>query len=128
MYCDRCNIDFPEGLRYCKWCGQALTRPRTTSELHLCPSCADPIQPGWAFCKGCGAKIGAPARERISAAACANCGAGVEPGAAVCVRCGYELDRASAEPPRPPAKTGSDTAVIAHCGACGDLLEPNTMY
>ena len=129
MYCDRCNIDFPEGLRYCKWCGQALTRPRTTSELHLCPSCADPIQPGWAFCKGCGTKIGAPARERISAAACANCGSAVEPNAVVCVRCGYEINRASPQPPAPPpAKTGSDTAVIAHCGACGDLLEPNTMY
>jgi hypothetical protein len=33
MYCERCNIDFTEGLRYCKWCGQTLIeRHRDTSE------------------------------------------------------------------------------------------------
>ena len=55
MHCERCNVDFSEGLRYCKWCGEALVdRPRITSELHSCPSCSAAIQPGWTFCKACG--------------------------------------------------------------------------
>ena len=46
MYCERCNIDFTEGLRYYKWCGQTLIeRRRDTSELQACPNCAAAVQP-----------------------------------------------------------------------------------
>src|SRR5262249_39844501 len=55
MYCERCNIDFPEGLRYCKWCGQTLVeRRRETGELYSCPACSATVQLSWAFCKACG--------------------------------------------------------------------------
>lgn len=32
MFCRKCGMDNPEGARYCRRCGEALERPRTSSE------------------------------------------------------------------------------------------------
>ena len=104
MHCDRCNVDFPEGLRYCKWCGEALVdRPRVTSELHSCPSCSAAIQPGWTFCKACGERLQAPA-STPSAESIITIDAG----------------KTSAD--------SSETAVFALCSSCGERLDTGSLY
>ena len=104
MHCDRCNVDFPEGLRYCKWCGEALVdRPRVTSELHSCPSCSAAIQPGWTFCKACGERLQPPA-STPSGESLVTVDAG----------------RASAD--------SSETAVFALCSSCGESLDTGSLY
>jgi formylglycine-generating enzyme required for sulfatase activity len=123
MHCDRCNVDFPEGLRYCKWCGESLIdRPRITSELHSCPSCSAAIQPGWTFCKLCGERLHSVARE---AGACAACGAETEAGAPTCLRCGENLTGGSAGKIAPDP---ADTSVFAACSACGERLDTGSLY
>ncbi len=125
MHCDRCNVDFSEGLRYCKWCGGPLAdRPRVTSELHACPSCSAAVQPGWAFCKSCGERLRAAGSEQASAA-CSQCGAPADPGALNCVRCGQDLTGGQA---RQTAQDSVDTSLIAACSSCGERLVTGSLY
>ncbi|HJQ22705.1 MAG TPA: SUMF1/EgtB/PvdO family nonheme iron enzyme [Blastocatellia bacterium] len=124
MYCERCNIDFPEGLRYCKWCGQTLVeRRRNTSELHFCPNCAAAVQPRWAFCKVCGVRLATAPREAV-AVACPQCGTAANPGALHCLNCGHHL-QASGEVA--PSEVPS-TAIIALCPTCGERIDPGSVY
>jgi formylglycine-generating enzyme required for sulfatase activity len=125
MHCDRCNVDFPEELRYCKWCGEALVdRPRVTSELHSCPSCSAAIQPGWTFCKSCGERLQSVARE-AGGAACPGCGAETEAGAPKCLRCGEDLTGGRAGKIAPDS---ADTSVITACSSCGERLDTGSLY
>src|ERR1041384_2109209 len=116
MYCERCNIDFPEGLRYCKWCGQTLVeRHRNTSELQFCPNCSSAVQPKWAFCKVCGVRLATAPREPLSGT-CPQCGAAATPGALHCPNCGCNLQPAGeAASPETPS-----TSIIALCPTCGE--------
>src|SRR4029078_8965622 len=105
MYCERCSKDFPEGLRYCKWCGVPLVdHPRITSELHSCPSCSAAIQPDWVFCKACGERLHTKRGEHAassenaetqtatfgeaSAGHCSACGESLDTGSLYCKACG----------------------------------------
>ena len=125
MHCDRCNIDFPEGLHYCKWCGQALVdHPRVTSELHTCPSCAVAVQPAWTFCKSCGERLHKAVSE-TAGNACPECGVKVEPGARNCSRCGQDL---TGEATNQVAQGSADTMVMVTCPSCGDYVEVGTLY
>jgi formylglycine-generating enzyme required for sulfatase activity len=123
MYCERCNIDFTEGLRYCKWCGQTLIeRHRDTSELQTCPNCAAAVQPKWAFCKACGVRLASVAREPASQT-CPQCGAVAAAGALHCLNCGQHLrpgDEAVGEAP--------STSIIALCPTCGERIDPGSVY
>lgn len=102
MHCDRCNVDFTEGLRYCKWCGGPLVdRPRITSELHSCPSCSAAIQPGWAFCKACGERLHTGASESASGAHVAQ---------------------------DSPDTSLADTSLIGTCSSCGERLDTGSLY
>jgi formylglycine-generating enzyme required for sulfatase activity len=124
MYCDRCNVEFTEGLRYCKWCGQVLAdRPRVTSELHACPNCSSPVQPGWIFCKSCGVRLAAPVSDpgRIF---CPKCGTGADASAASCTQCGTSL----APEPAKPSHEAHSTSVIGGCPSCGERLDTASMY
>jgi len=124
MYCERCNIDFSEGLRYCKWCGQTLVeRRRNTSELHFCPNCSAAVQPKWAFCKVCGVRLSTVPREPLSPA-CPQCGTKTSPDALHCLNCGYNL-HANDE------VSGSETpstSIIALCPTCGERIDPGSVY
>lgn len=105
MYCDRCNIDFSEGLRYCKWCGQTLIeRHRSTSELSACPTCGVTTQPSWVFCKSCGGRIAPQAAENA-----------------------HEHD-AQNEPTRAVATDPSSTALIQRCSSCGESVDQGSVY
>ncbi len=99
MYCDRCNIDFSEGLRYCKWCGQTLVeRKRVTSELTACPTCQATVKPSWVFCKACGVRLtGEHAHE-------------------------------TSEPPRAVAPETPSTSLIAKCSTCGEKVDTGSVY
>ncbi|MFL6215671.1 MAG: zinc ribbon domain-containing protein, partial [Blastocatellia bacterium] len=124
MYCELCNIDFTEGLRYCKWCGQTLVeRQRDTSELQACPNCAAVVQPKWAFCKVCGVRLTSIAREPASQT-CPQCGAVAAPGALHCLNCGQHLrpgdEAAGSETP--------STSIIALCPTCGERIDPGSVY
>jgi len=122
MHCDRCNVDFSEGLRYCKWCGEALVdRPRITSELHSCPSCAAAIQPGWTFCKACGERLQATPRKP-GVAACPRCGAENDGAAPKCSRCGQDLTDEGV------AADSANTSVFAACASCGEHLDTGSLY
>ena len=102
MYCDRCNIDFSEGLRYCKWCGQTLVeRKRVTSELNACPTCQATVKPSWVFCKSCGVRL--------------NEGAG-------------EPAQQTSEPARIVAPETASTSLIAKCSACGEKVDTGSVY
>lgn len=125
MHCDRCNVDFPEGLRYCKWCGEALVdRPRITSELHSCPSCSAAIQPGWTFCKACGERLQGAA-HKPGGAVCPGCGAENEDGAPRCLRCGEDLTGAVAGKIAPDS---TDTSTIIKCSSCSERLDTGSLY
>jgi formylglycine-generating enzyme required for sulfatase activity len=126
MHCERCNVDFSEGLRYCKWCGGPLAdRPRVTSELHTCPSCSAAVQPGWTFCKSCGERLRASTSEPASAA-CPQCGAPAAPGALNCVRCGQNLTGGQA--PLTSSSESAETSLIAACSSCGERLDTGSLY
>jgi formylglycine-generating enzyme required for sulfatase activity/DNA-directed RNA polymerase subunit M/transcription elongation factor TFIIS len=125
MFCEKCNIEFPEGLRYCKWCGQTLVeRQRVTSELYSCPACSAAAQPSWAFCKACGAKLGPPETEPASAI-CPRCNAKTEPGALNCVHCGEDLTRGGQSE---RLAADASTSLIVQCPSCGDPVEAGAMY
>ena len=134
MYCVQCNIDFPEGLRYCKWCGQPLAdKPRTTSELQSCPSCATAVQPSWVFCKSCGAKLTSePAEAEVRR--CPHCRAEVTATASRCLRCGEDLKKGASPATMiagsaVPAPQGGGTAIMgAPCPSCGEPLEAGSVY
>ena len=126
MYCERCNIDFPEGLRYCKWCGQTLIeRHRNTKELSFCPNCAAAVKPNWAFCKACGVRLAVVAAE-TPAASCPKCGTAVRPGGLHCVNCGFDLQISLNSIPagvETPA-----TSIIASCPSCNEHIDPGSVY
>jgi formylglycine-generating enzyme required for sulfatase activity len=127
MFCERCNIEFQEGLRFCKWCGNTLTeRRRVTSELHGCPSCTAPIQSTWVFCKSCGVKLNAPATE-TGEEYCPRCGSKSDPTWLNCARCGEDLGRVKA-PRHTALASGPDRSPLTHCAECGDKLEAGATY
>lgn len=124
MYCERCNVDFPEGLRYCKWCGQTLVeRRRDTSELDFCPNCSAAVQPKWAFCKVCGVRLSDAPREPLNAA-CPQCGTQTQAGALHCLNCGYNLHGGG---DAPTGETPS-TSIIALCPTCGERIDSGSVY
>lgn len=127
MFCERCNIEFQEGLRFCKWCGNTLTeRRRVTSELHGCPSCAAPIQSSWVFCKSCGVKLNAPATD-TGEEYCPRCGSKSDPTWLNCARCGEDLGRVKA-PRHTALASESGKSPLTHCSECGDKLEVGATY
>jgi formylglycine-generating enzyme required for sulfatase activity len=124
MYCERCNIDFPEGLRYCKWCGQTLVeRRRDTSELDFCPNCSAAVQPKWAFCKVCGVRLADAPHEPLNAA-CPQCGAQTQAGALHCLNCGYNLHAGD----EVQGGETPSTSIIALCPTCGERIDAGSVY
>jgi formylglycine-generating enzyme required for sulfatase activity len=128
MYCERCNIDFGEGLRYCKWCGETLhERRRVTSELYTCPACSSQVRQGWLFCKSCGARLDASATTQASLELdCPRCGSKTTTTSLTCTRCGEDLTKildSKAVPEETAAKRSA-----GGCWACGETLEPNSLY
>jgi iron(II)-dependent oxidoreductase len=120
MYCERCNAEFHEAMKYCKWCGQTLIeRQGSTAPVQKCTSCATPIQEGWTFCNACGTKV-TPVARLSSSPLCLRCGAVVSPGASNCVRCGHRFttERSALQ----------NIGNRQHCLTCGEVLDAGQMY
>ena len=47
--CQRCNLNFPDSLKFCEACRGALNEVASPS----CPACGAVAQPGWKFCVKC---------------------------------------------------------------------------
>ena len=127
MLCERCNIDFPEGLRYCKWCGETLhERKRDTSELYTCPACSSQVRQGWVFCKSCGARLNLGGPHQQTEIFCPRCGNKASTAALNCQRCGEDLTQ-----PVSPQQGAEDTSkgrATGTCWSCSEPLEPNSLY
>ncbi len=50
-HCPKCNLEFPDSLRFCGSCGSALT------EFRRCPSCGELTEGKWTFCTSCGKSL-----------------------------------------------------------------------
>ncbi|HEY7547808.1 MAG TPA: zinc ribbon domain-containing protein, partial [Blastocatellia bacterium] len=121
MYCERCNVEFPENLRYCKWCGEALIeRVRATGDLPSCPHCGEGIKVGWAFCRSCGARLTASVQ---AVPVCQHCGAVVDPAAGVCKQCGRNVAGAIVY----KQETGP-AHQAEHCPTCGEHVDKGLLY
>ena len=56
--CQRCSLDFPDNRKFCESCGSKLVdAARSTGNSPVCPSCQEPVQPEWKFCKNCRAQL-----------------------------------------------------------------------
>jgi gamma-glutamyl hercynylcysteine S-oxide synthase len=123
MYCERCNAEFHEEMKYCKWCGQTLIeRQGGTAPVPKCSSCASPLQPGWTFCNTCGAKVTTDAQAAASPL-CLRCGAVVSPGATSCLRCGHRFTTE-----RSAIQDAGHPGSVQYCLTCGEALEAGKLY
>ncbi|GEM_PF-1237765 len=121
MYCERCNVEFPENLRYCKWCGEALIeRVRATGDLPSCPHCGEGVKVGWAFCRSCGARLTASVQ---AIPVCQHCGAVVDPAAGVCNQCGKNVAGAIIYKQETAAPHQAE-----HCPTCGERIDAGLLY
>jgi formylglycine-generating enzyme required for sulfatase activity len=128
MYCNKCNADFPDDVRFCKWCGERLSRrARATTKLGQCPHCGDPVQENWAFCKSCGRRLisTTPHLDLI----CPQCGSIAEAGDVYCANCGQGVASPPSVPEQaPPTPAPADLSDVAFCPVCGDPVVSKTGY
>jgi len=52
MKCPKCQVENPDGIRFCGQCGTRLER--------ICPQCTFPNPPDFKFCGGCGQSLSEP--------------------------------------------------------------------
>lgn len=59
MCCERCQIEYPEGKKFCRQCGESLKPKATTlpGEAVRCPSCGASVLPKVKFCGACGTSL-----------------------------------------------------------------------
>src|SRR5215471_18345028 len=125
MYCERCNIDFPESLRYCKWCGQHLTRrAQVTTHIRRCQSCGRVVKSAWSYCRSCGAPLGATAVQ--PEVICSGCKQVVEPPGLICRVCGLEVPQEGDPDADLIAALDTGPTSYAYCASCGVRLDPQT--
>ncbi|HKF58641.1 MAG TPA: SUMF1/EgtB/PvdO family nonheme iron enzyme [Blastocatellia bacterium] len=125
MYCERCNIDFPESLRYCKWCGQHLIRrAQATSHIRRCQNCGHAVKSAWSYCRSCGTQLVTTVPQPD--VFCAGCGNLVEPPGLICKVCGLEVQQESEPDADLVAALYSEPSSYAYCASCGVRLDPQS--
>lgn len=50
-HCPQCNLDFPDGYKFCGSCGGAA------SDSRRCPGCGELVEGKWPFCTNCGSQL-----------------------------------------------------------------------
>ncbi len=116
MYCRTCDIEYPNTLRFCKYCGEGLVA-RESVGTQYCPACGSTVEREWAFCNECGvdlATLGAQPKDEI----CLSCSATVKRGWMFCRQCGEQAasDRA---PHRCPNCNAGVRDGWVYCKQCG---------
>ena len=124
MYCRTCDIEYPNSLRFCKYCGEGLVA-RESVGTQYCPACGSTVEREWAFCNECGvdlATLGAQPKDEI----CLSCSATVKRGWMFCKQCGEQVtaDRAPNRCPNCNAGVRDGWMFCKQCGvgltAAGD--------
>jgi len=92
-------------------------------ELSACPKCDTAVEPGDAFCPGCGEDLDAHRGSDDEGDAdeldtCPGCGGDVEPSDAFCASCGEDLD----------AHRENKAAELDACPGCGGDVEPGDAF
>jgi len=99
LYCAACNTIYPEGKKFCRTCGAALTeQPEPAGGT--CRSCGAPLTSGKKFCRSCGAAVEAVSAGEASTSPTAP---DVEPTAQTAAPKPAPAAREPAPPLRPPA-------------------------
>lgn len=116
MYCRTCDIEYPNTLRFCKYCGEGLV-VRESVGTQYCPACGSTVEKEWAFCNECGvdlATLGAQPKDEI----CLSCSATVKRGWMFCKQCGEQAasDRAPHRCPNCNAGVRDGWVFCKQCG------------
>lgn len=121
MYCRTCDIEYPNSLRFCKYCGEGLV-VRESVGAQYCPACGSTVEREWAFCNECGvdlATLGAQPKDEI----CLSCSATVKRGWMFCKQCGEQVVSAPAPHRCPNCNAGVRDGWV-FCRQCGVGLTP----
>lgn len=62
MHCEHCQIEYPEGKKFCRQCGESL-KPRAAAPpgvAALCPNCEAQVPSNAKFCGSCGISLVGP--------------------------------------------------------------------
>lgn len=77
MYCNRCQIEYPAGKKFCRQCGESL-KPKAfvSSEVARCPNCSASVLPNIKFCGSCGTSLVGKASTPVEPARLSSPGTG----------------------------------------------------
>src|SRR5215203_4064683 len=130
MYCRLCDIEYPNSLRFCKWCGGGLVAREAVANQH-CPSCGSETEREWVFCNECGvdlATLGAQPKDVV----CPACSANVRKGWMFCRQCGEQVatERAGEKCPSCSAGVRESWTFCKQCGTRvkGEEVDPRLAF
>lgn len=139
MYCNACNLEYSDELKFCRSCGQPLVRNlgEPVTESLCCTRCGARLVRGEKGCQLCGARTGALGQETVTGS-CHNCGTYWRSSWLFCKRCGLDRDRALQLTLAAASKTSAFNAgvtreivadaSIARCNYCGAETTPHSHF
>ncbi len=122
MFCQKCNLHYPDHLSFCRRCGQPLARSTSDHAVdsHCCTRCGARVVRGENFCQQCGNRTGVALQDTVIGA-CYHCGTSWRSGWHFCKNCGLDRKRALLLSTSSPSSSASPT--IALVAAKPSLLE-----
>lgn len=139
MYCNPCNLEYSDELKFCRSCGQPLVRNlgEPVTESLCCTRCGARLVRGEKGCQLCGARTGALGQETVTGS-CHNCGTYWRSSWLFCKRCGLDRDRALQLTLAAASKTSAFNAGVtreivadasaARCNYCGAETTPHSHF
>jgi gamma-glutamyl hercynylcysteine S-oxide synthase len=139
MYCNACNLEYSDELKFCRSCGQPLVRNlgEPVTESLCCTRCGARLVRGEKGCQLCGARTGTLGQETVTGS-CHNCGTYWRSSWLFCKRCGLDRDRALQLTLAAASKTSAFNAgvtreivadaSVARCNYCGVETTPHSHF
>lgn len=139
MYCNACNLEYSDELKFCRSCGQPLVRNpgEPVTESLCCTRCGARLVRGEKGCQLCGARTGALGQETVTGS-CHNCGTYWRSSWLFCKRCGLDRDRALQLTLAAASKTSAFNAGVTReivadanaprCSYCGAEIMPHSHF
>lgn len=120
MFCQKCNLHYPDHLSFCRRCGQPLSHSTAeqTVDSHCCTRCGARVVRGENFCQQCGNRIGVALQDTVIGA-CYHCGTSWRSGWLFCKNCGLDRKRALL------LSTSLPSSSLSPAGAKANLIEPS---